>query len=516
MVRNIIGKIRAALGKQLILCMRLGCFDGVPYVRDPESGLGVPMAFEPALSLRLRRQSGQSAGARFVRGEAGYRDGSRSGGSSCSNVSLGCPYYNPHIGRPFEKPDEGNYEQPEHPLIGVDRHFRIAGELQKAFPDLPMVGPAIAGFRSSASTPPRGTSKTETSPSSASDATPLRIRISSRIARTKGALDEPRVCKTLTYCTLPHAPEEPPARSVPAGCPPFDKYGYGQIMKDARHSLREGKTPRGREQMIRVFAAAFCLAAALPAAEFDVVVYGGTSGGVIAAVSAGREGARVALLEPGKHLGGMTTGGLGATDFGKKEVVGGYSLEFYKRVGKKYGQEIGWYFEPHVAEQVMNEMAAEANVKVFPGRRLREKDGVVKQGNRVTELVMQNGERYRGRIFVDSSYEGDLMAQANVSYTWGREATSQYGESLAGVRPKDRGHQFEMKISAYLPSGELLPEVQSEPRGELGQADRKVQAYNFRMCLTDNPAIRVPYPKPENYDPSVSNCWRDCSRKWKS
>ncbi|MCX6620851.1 MAG: FAD-dependent oxidoreductase [Acidobacteria bacterium] len=253
--------------------------------------------------------------------------------------------------------------------------------------------------------------------------------------------------------------------------------------------------------MIRRFAAVFCLAAISSAAEFDVVVYGGTSGGVVAAVSAGREGARVVLLEPGKHLGGMTTGGLGATDFGKKEVIGGYSLEFYKRVGKKYGQEIGWYFEPHVAEQVMREMAAEARVEVLYGRRLREKGGVVKQGNRVTEIVLENGERYRGRIFIDSSYEGDLMAQAKVSYTWGREGTSQYGETLAGVRPKDRGHQFDMKIPAYAEAGGLLPEIQSAPRGELGQADRKVQGYNFRMCLTDNPAVRVPYPRPENYDP---------------
>ncbi len=253
--------------------------------------------------------------------------------------------------------------------------------------------------------------------------------------------------------------------------------------------------------MIRTLVVMLSLAAFASAADFDVVVYGGTSGGVISAVAAGREGARVVLLEPGKHLGGMTTGGLGRTDHGKKEVVGGYSLEFYKRVGKKYGQDVAWDFEPHVAEQVMNEMAAEAKVDVRFGCRLKEQGGVVKRGTKVVEIVMENGEKYRGKIFIDSSYEGDLMAQAKLSYTWGREGTSQYGESLAGVRPKDRGHQFDMKISAHGENGELLPEIQSGPRGELGQADRKVQAYNFRMCLTDDAANLVPYPKPANYDP---------------
>ena len=243
------------------------------------------------------------------------------------------------------------------------------------------------------------------------------------------------------------------------------------------------------------------LAALCPAADFDVVVYGGTSGGVVAAVAAGREGAKVVLLEPGKHLGGMTTGGLGATDFGKKEVIGGYSLEFYKRVGKKYGEPIGWFFEPHVAEEVMKEMAAEAKVEVRYGRRLKEQGGVVKKGSRVTAIVMENGEQYTGKVFIDTSYEGDLMAQAKVSYTWGRESTAVYGETLAGVRPKDRGHQFDVKVSAYGEGKQLLPEIQTGPRGSLGQGDRKVQAYNFRMCLTNNPANRLAYPKPANYDP---------------
>lgn len=239
----------------------------------------------------------------------------------------------------------------------------------------------------------------------------------------------------------------------------------------------------------------------LAAAGFDVVVYGGTSGGVVAAVAAAREGARVVLLEPGKHLGGMTTGGLGRTDHGKKEVVGGYSLEFYQRVGKKYGQPVAWDFEPHVAEQVMKEMIAEAGVDVRFGRRLRESKGVTKKGARIVAITMENGERYRGKVFIDSSYEGDLMAQAGVSYTWGREGVSQYGESLAGVRPKDRSHQFDVAIPAYDANGKLLPEIQNGPRGELGQADRKVQAYNFRMCLTDDPANRLPFPRPDNYDP---------------
>ena len=163
-------------------------------------------------------------------------------------------------------------------------------------------------------------------------------------------------------------------------------------------------------------------------------MYGGTAGGVITAVAAAREGLEVALLEPGKHLGGMVSGGLGWTDYGRKEVVGGYSLEFFERVGRKYDRPIEWHFEPHIAEAVFGELVKEARVRVFFDHRLREKTGVRKAGARVSDIVMENGAAFRGKVFADATYEGDLMAQAGVSYTWGREGSSEYNESLAGVR----------------------------------------------------------------------------------
>ncbi len=236
--------------------------------------------------------------------------------------------------------------------------------------------------------------------------------------------------------------------------------------------------------------------------EFDLVVYGGTAGGVMTAVSAAREGLRVAIVEPGKHLGGMVTGGLSRTDFGKKEVIGGMALEFYRRAGQKYGREIEWMPEPRVAEAILNEMIAEAkNITVFLDHRLREKGGVRKQGARLVEIVMENGARFRGSIFVDAGYEGDLLAQAGVDFTWGRESSAQYGESLAGVRPKDPNHQFDFPVPAYDENKRLLPEIQTGPRGEIGAGDRKVQAYNFRMILTDDPENRIPFAKPDGYDP---------------
>ncbi len=236
--------------------------------------------------------------------------------------------------------------------------------------------------------------------------------------------------------------------------------------------------------------------------SYDLVVYGGTAGGVLTAVAAAREGKSVALLEPGRHLGGMVSSGLGWTDFGKKEVIGGYALEFFERVGKRYGEPIGWRFEPKLAEAVFQELVAEAGVRVFYDHRLREKSGVRKQGTRLIEIATENGAAFRARVFADASYEGDLMAQARVSYTWGREGQAQYGESLAGVREHTPKHQFSVWVSAYDAQGKLLPEVQPGPKAETGSADRKVQAYNFRLCLTDDPANQAPIPKPAGFDPA--------------
>ena len=238
------------------------------------------------------------------------------------------------------------------------------------------------------------------------------------------------------------------------------------------------------------------------AKKFEVVVYGGTAGGVMTAVSAAREGLKVAVLEPGKHLGGMVTGGLSRTDFGKKEVIGGIALEFYQRAGKAYGRGIEWMPEPRVAEAVLNEMIQEAKtVTLFLNHRLKERGGVKKQGTRVVEITTENGARFQGAIFADASYEGDLLAQAKVDFTWGRESSAQYGESLAGVRPKDRNHQFDFPVSATDENQKLLPEIQKGPRGEIGAGDRKVQAYNFRLILTNDPANRITFARPDGYDP---------------
>lgn len=248
--------------------------------------------------------------------------------------------------------------------------------------------------------------------------------------------------------------------------------------------------------------------------QFELVVYGGTAGGVITAIAAAREGLKVALLEPRNHLGGMVSGGLGWTDFGKKEVIGGYSLEFFQRVGKHYGEPLTWYFEPHVAEQVFKDWCKEAGVQVFFNHRLREKTGVKKRGTEVAEIALENGARFQAKVFADCSYEGDLLAQAGVSYTWGREAADQYGESLAGVRDRTPKHQFLVRQdlkdprSEWLPvelkprdaQGKLLPEIYHGDKGKAGQADKKVQAYNFRMCLTDDPNNLAPFPKPAGYN----------------
>ena len=233
----------------------------------------------------------------------------------------------------------------------------------------------------------------------------------------------------------------------------------------------------------------------------DVVVYGGTAGGVIAAVAAAREGRTVTLVTPDRHLGGMVSGGLGWTDYGKKQVIGGYSLEFFERVGRKYGRDIEWHFEPHVAEGVFNDLVKEARITVVPGR-LREKSGVRKSGSTVRELVTEDGSRFSAAVFIDASYEGDLMAQAGVSYTWGREGMQAYGESLAGVRERTPLHQFRAAVSPLDASGRLLPEVMPRSSDAVGAADRRVQAYNFRLCMTKIPGNRVPWPKPARYDPA--------------
>jgi len=240
--------------------------------------------------------------------------------------------------------------------------------------------------------------------------------------------------------------------------------------------------------------------------DFDFVVYGGTAGGVATAVAAARHGLKTALLEPRDHIGGMVSGGLSGTDTGKKEVIGGMALEFYYRAGRKYNMdrhlnELSWMPEPKVAEAIFREMLKEAGVTLFERHRLKEKAGVVKSGNTVTEIHTDNGARFRARLFADSSYEGDLMAQAKVGYTYGREGISDYGESLAGIRAVTESHQFAVDVPARGKDGKVLPEISTEPRGIPGAGDKRIQAYNFRVIATNVPENRLPWPKPSGYDP---------------
>jgi FAD-dependent oxidoreductase family protein len=232
--------------------------------------------------------------------------------------------------------------------------------------------------------------------------------------------------------------------------------------------------------------------------NFDVVVYGGTAGGVMAAVSSAREGLKTALVAPERHLGGMVSGGLGFTDYGKKDAIGGDALEFYLRVGKRYqlqryGQEIGWLHEPHVAEEIFGELLREAGVQVFAQTRLREKSGVRKQGVNVAELVVENGDSFAAKVFIDSSYEGDLMAQSGIAYTYGREAAAQYGETLAGVRDRTPLHQFLVSLSPFDGQGNCCPRSPraSYPRREpptrpsrpttIARASRKIPGIAFLL-----------------------------------
>ncbi len=238
--------------------------------------------------------------------------------------------------------------------------------------------------------------------------------------------------------------------------------------------------------------------------DFDVVVYGGTAGGVVAAVAAAREGLRTALLEPTKHVGGMVSSGLGYTDFGKKEAIGGYSYEFYYRVGRYYqmnrhSAEVSWYHEPHVAEQIFREMMTGAGVTLFEGARLKERGGVRKEGTRVVSLDTESGDTFTARVFIDAGYEGDVMAQAGVTWVYGRESSAEYGESLAGVREQTPLHQFLVNIPARGADGKLQPEISNNRPAAPGSADKAVQAYNFRMCFSEA-ADRVPFARPAGYD----------------
>jgi hypothetical protein len=233
----------------------------------------------------------------------------------------------------------------------------------------------------------------------------------------------------------------------------------------------------------------------------DICVYGGTSAGVTAAVRAARHGRSVVLVVFGRHLGGLTSSGLGATDTGRIDAIGGLSREFYRRVGAHYGRPESFGFEPRVAEAVFDAWVAEAGVVVHREHRL---SGVDMSGSRITALRTENGKVFRASVYIDATYEGDLMAAAGVSSTVGREGNATYGETLNGVQFRS-GHQFQRTIDPYRTPGDpasgLLPGVQADPPGTTGQGDHRIQAFNFRVCLT-KAANRRPFPRPPGYDPA--------------
>lgn len=247
--------------------------------------------------------------------------------------------------------------------------------------------------------------------------------------------------------------------------------------------------------------------AASPASSYDLVVYGATASGVMTAYSAAREGLHVALLEPGAHVGGMVTGGLSATDLGHYGIIGGYARDFYLQAAAHYGvhsllKPQDWLSEPHVGEAIFRSMLKDSGVALYFHERLREHQGVVLHHKQIVSITTEDGHQWQARVFADCSYEGDLMAQSGVTYTWGRESAQQYGESLAGVRAHTPKHQFAWPMSAYDAHHHLLPEVDPGPLAPPGSGDKKVQAYNFRLILTTDPADRLPFPRPAGYDPS--------------
>jgi FAD-dependent oxidoreductase family protein len=266
---------------------------------------------------------------------------------------------------------------------------------------------------------------------------------------------------------------------------------------------------------------------AAPAAEYDLVVYGGTSAGVAAAVQAARMGKSAVLIEPGRHVGGLTSGGLGFTDSGNKSVIGGLAREFYRRVKKHYDQpsawtyekpeqypyyrpkeDAQWNFEPRVAEAILRALLAEHKVPVVFGERLDRSPGrgVAKDGRRLTAIVMESGRRFAGKMFIDATYEGDLMAVGGVSFTVGREPNAQYGESLNGVQKakNTHNHRFVVKVDPFVKPGDpksgLLFGIEPGPYPPDGAGDRRVQAYCYRLCMSNVRQNRVPFPKPADYD----------------
>ncbi len=234
----------------------------------------------------------------------------------------------------------------------------------------------------------------------------------------------------------------------------------------------------------------------------DVVIYGATAAGIIAALQLVESGRTVAIAEFGRHIGGITCGGLGATDIGNKSAIGGMARKFYQKLGEQYGRDESWTFEPHVAERVFSDLLKAAGVAVYFEQHLQ---SVWRNGTEIARVEMEDGTVYRGRYYLDTSYEGDLMAKAGVSYTVGREANELYGETLNGIHYGHPGHNFNRFVDPFKtvgnPRSGLCWGISEDHSGVHGQGDRRIQAFNFRLCLTNRDENRVPFPCPADYDP---------------
>lgn len=286
----------------------------------------------------------------------------------------------------------------------------------------------------------------------------------------------------------------------------------------------------------------------------DLIVYGGTSAAVIAAVEMVQSGKSVIVVSPDTHLGGLSSGGLGFTDTGDKSVIGGLAREFYHRVWKYYNEpetwkwqkqsEFGnkgqgtvamdgenrtmWIFEPHVAEMVFEDFVKENNIRVFRDEWLDRTNGVIKKAGRIVAFKTLSGKLFAGKVFIDATYEGDLMASAGVSYVTGREACDTFDESWNGVQADitQRGHYFKMKIDPYKIPGKkesgLVYGISEEPIAPNKSGDKKLQAYCYRVCMSNLPENRIPFPKPGKYDPAnyelmgrlLDTGWRDLFSKF--
>jgi hypothetical protein len=231
--------------------------------------------------------------------------------------------------------------------------------------------------------------------------------------------------------------------------------------------------------------------------QSDICVYGATSGGVIAAVTAARLGKSVSLLVFSNHVGGLSSGGLGVTDVGNSGTISGLAREFYLRVGQYYGStNIVVWFEPHVAEQAFLDMLQTVNVPIYTNQQLA---SATVSNKVITSIVMTDGTVYSAKEFIDTSYEGDLMAAAGVTFTFGREGTNAYGESLAGIHSPTYTYAYDPYVIAGNSSSGLLPFVQSGGPGTVGQGDNHMQTYNFRLCLTQNATNKISILPPTNY-----------------